>query len=211
VSGLPPSESFETAPGRKTCSHVADSLPARSSVIYALPFREAVPLVGIPGGFSGGLASACRRPVPARLAGIRPHSRPPCCHHRLMSQARAGSGVRPTVLRTSDHHSTFSTPGACGTSPPDARSRDFHTHPTAARLDAALHYPWPACMPHLAQTPCPVGPCPAVIRRLVCTREWLDLVASVGDPRSSLRTRSARRPRAPGASSNNCSRCCPSS
>jgi Ser/Thr protein kinase RdoA (MazF antagonist) len=54
-----------------------------------------------------------------------------------------------------------------------AGTADFHAHPSATRLRAAcgalarLHVAW-------SMLPSPPGPCPAVIRRMIAAREWLD-------------------------------------
>jgi Ser/Thr protein kinase RdoA (MazF antagonist) len=119
-------------------------------------------------------------PAPERLNAI----------HRLMDQGRtAGLEFVPTVLRTSagrTHVEQASRLWDLTTWMPGRA--DFHERPTSARLEGAclalarLHAVW-------ARTPCPPAPCPAILRRLSCTREWLDLTASgwrpvfaAGDP-----------------------------
>jgi len=129
---------------RRQCSHVARTrLPARGPPSF-MPSPSGRPFPpSHPGGFQRRSESGCRRPVPARLAGIRPIPDPPCCHPPP-DESRPGGGLEfvPTVLRTPrPPQVTFSTPGRLWdlTTWMPVRA-DFHTHPTAAAL-TGLHYP----------------------------------------------------------------------
>ncbi|HYT91790.1 MAG TPA: phosphotransferase [Gemmataceae bacterium] len=135
--------------------------------------------MSVAGGFSGArvwrVGELCLRAWPESGLTIERLS----AMHRLMDQALA-SGLEfvPTVLRTRERRSYVEHTGRLWDLTTWMPGRvDFHTHPTAARLDAActalarLHAAW-------VPTPTPIGPCPAVLRRLTCAREWLALVAS---------------------------------
>lgn len=151
---------------------------------YALP-RIALRLtaLGNRGGFSGarlwrvdgdGLALCLRAwppgdPPPERLRQI---------HHLLGAARAAGLTFIPAVLPPRSGPSWVAHAGRLWELTTWLPGRaDFHTSPSAARLEAAgtalalLHAAWARVAPA-------VGPCPAVRRRLDVCRVWDDLVAA---------------------------------
>jgi Ser/Thr protein kinase RdoA (MazF antagonist) len=139
--------------------------------------------VGNLGGFSGArlwrvetIAGAlCLRawpesgPSSERLRGI----------HALMDAARsAGLEFVPPLIRNASGQTYTEHAGRLWELTAWLPGKaDFHERPTPRRLEAActalarLHHAW-------SRPDIPVGPCPAIQRRLDSLREWLDLIGS---------------------------------
>ncbi len=161
------------------------SLDVAHAVLHCYPFLrppQVVPL-GNHGGFSGAslwqvtdlTGRMCLRawpergPPPERLEAV----------HGLMETARAaGLQFVPAVLRTREGTTWTKVAGRLWELTAWLPGKaDFHENPTPQRLEAIctalarLHLAW-------SKTPCPPGPCPAVLRRLERVGEWERLIAS---------------------------------